>query len=175
MNSIDYLRISLIDRCNFQCVYCMPEGADLDYVLREHWLTYDEIVTLLREIFIPLGFNRFRLTGGEPLLRPDVVDLVQAIAQLPETQDLSMTTNAYKLAPLAQDLYDAGLRRINISLDSLQPETFQAIVNTYPQDRASQIYLARCKTFANTPPGPDWEPVTDLSAPKQLTLLPETS
>ena len=78
MNSIDYLRISLIDRCNFQCVYCMPEGADLDYVLREHWLTYDEIVTLLREIFIPLGFNRFRLTGGEPLLRPDVVDLVGA-------------------------------------------------------------------------------------------------
>ncbi|MBT9316348.1 GTP 3',8-cyclase MoaA [Leptothoe spongobia] len=128
MNPIDYLRISLIDRCNFQCVYCMPEGADLSYVLREFWLSHEEILTLLKGVFIPLGFTKFRLTGGEPLLRPGIVQLVDDIAHLPETTDLALTTNAFKLEKLAQPLYDAGLRRINISLDSLQPETFEAIV-----------------------------------------------
>ncbi len=126
--AIDYLRISLIDRCNFQCTYCMPEGADLTYALKEHWLSPAEILTLLKEVFIPLGFTKFRLTGGEPLLRPDIVELVAAIAALPQTQDLALTTNAYKLGALAQPLYEAGLRRINISLDSLNPETFQAVV-----------------------------------------------
>ncbi|MEO0869646.1 MAG: radical SAM protein, partial [Cyanobacteria bacterium J06642_11] len=116
MNPTDYLRISLIDRCNFQCVYCMPEGADLEYVLREFWLSHEEIVTLLQGVFIPLGFTKFRLTGGEPLLRPGIVSLVQAIAQLPETTDLALTTNGFKLERLAQPLYHAGLRRINISL-----------------------------------------------------------
>ncbi|MGD1853623.1 MAG: GTP 3',8-cyclase MoaA [Leptolyngbyaceae cyanobacterium] len=132
MNPIDYLRISLIDRCNFQCVYCMPEGADLDYVLRELWLSHDEILTLLTGVFIPLGFTKFRLTGGEPLLRPGIVELVRDIAQLPETTDLAMTTNAFKLEKLARPLYDAGLRRINISLDSLESETFQTIVGGVP-------------------------------------------
>lgn len=128
MNPIDYLRISLIDRCNFQCVYCMPEGADLSYVLREFWLSHEEILTLLQGVFIPLGFTKFRLTGGEPLLRPGIVQLVDEIAHLPQTTDLSLTTNAFKLEKLAEPLYDAGLRRINISLDSLQPETFETIV-----------------------------------------------
>ena len=134
MNTIDYLRISLIDRCNFQCVYCMPEGADLKYVLREFWLGHDEILTLLKEVFIPLGFTKFRLTGGEPLLRPGIVQLVDEIAHLPETTDLALTTNAFKLEKLAQPLYDAGLRRINISLDSLQPETFETIVGKSVMD-----------------------------------------
>ena len=115
MNPIDYLRISLIDRCNFQCVYCMPEGADLQYVLQELWLSHGEILTLLKDVFIPLGFTKFRLTGGEPLLRPGIVQLVDEIAHLPETTDLALTTNAFKLEKLAQPLYDAGLRRINIS------------------------------------------------------------
>lgn len=128
MNPIDYLRISLIDRCNFQCTYCMPEGADLTYVLREFWLSHEEILTLLKGVFIPLGFTKFRLTGGEPLLRPGIVPLVEDIAHLPETTDLALTTNAFKLEKLAQPLYNAGLRRINISLDSLEPETFEAIV-----------------------------------------------
>ncbi|MBE9069974.1 GTP 3',8-cyclase MoaA [Leptolyngbya cf. ectocarpi LEGE 11479] len=128
MNPIDYLRISLIDRCNFQCAYCMPEGADLTYVLREFWLSHEEILTLLKGVFIPLGFTKFRLTGGEPLLRPGIVPLVEDIAHLPETTDLALTTNAFKLENLAQPLYDAGLRRLNISLDSLEPETFEAIV-----------------------------------------------
>jgi cyclic pyranopterin phosphate synthase len=125
---IDYLRISLIDRCNFRCQYCMPEGEELEFVRKQELLTQDELLTLLQEVFIPLGFTRFRLTGGEPLIRPGVVEIVRAIASLPQTQDLSMTTNAYRLREIAQDLYDAGLRRINISLDSLEPETFDRIV-----------------------------------------------
>ena len=127
MPAIDYLRISLIDRCNFQCVYCMPEGADLQYALKEHWLSNTELIQLLKGVFIPLGFYKFRLTGGEPLLRPGIVPLVEEIANLPETQDLALTTNAYRLASMAADLKAAGLNRINISLDSLQPETFEKI------------------------------------------------
>ncbi|MBE9019408.1 radical SAM protein, partial [Chroococcidiopsidales cyanobacterium LEGE 13417] len=87
MNKVDYLRISLIDRCNFRCQYCMPEGAELDYILRQQLLTAEELLTLIREVFIPVGFTRFRLTGGEPLLHPQVVEIVRAIATLPQTQD----------------------------------------------------------------------------------------
>lgn len=140
MNRVDYLRISLIDRCNFQCQYCMPAGADLAYVQRQDWLTATELLTLLREVFIPVGFTRFRLTGGEPLLRPDVVEIVRAIAALPQTQDLAMSTNAFLLADLAQDLYDAGLRRINISLDSLNPDTFAMIVGSQGPHRWQQVW-----------------------------------
>ncbi|NJR69075.1 MAG: GTP 3',8-cyclase MoaA [Synechococcales cyanobacterium CRU_2_2] len=128
MNVVDYLRISLVDRCNFQCLYCMPEGAKLDYILQQDLLTNSELLTLLKEVLIPNGFTRFRLTGGEPLLRPSVVELVEHINQLPQTQDLSLSTNAFLLADLAQDLYDAGLKRVNISLDSLDERTFGNIV-----------------------------------------------
>lgn len=140
MNTVDYLRISLIDRCNFRCQYCMPEGAELDYILRQELLTNQELLTLLEEVFIPVGFRKFRLTGGEPLLRPGVVDLVSAIASLPQTQDLAMTTNAYLLSGMAQDLYDAGLRRINISLDSLDPETFDKIIGNRGRSRWQQTW-----------------------------------
>ena len=124
MNQVDYLRISLVDRCNFRCHYCLPEETELTFLAQANILTAEELLTLLREVFIPVGFTRFRLTGGEPLLRPGVVDLVQEIANLPQVEDLSMTTNGFLLAGMAQDLYDAGLRRINISLDSLVPEKF---------------------------------------------------
>ncbi|MEY3297454.1 MAG: hypothetical protein RLZZ597_714, partial [Cyanobacteriota bacterium] len=137
---IDYLRISLIDRCNFQCTYCMPEGIDLQYVQQQNWLTRGELRQLLTEIFMPLGFARFRLTGGEPLLRPDVVDIVGDIASLPGTQDLAITTNAFLLSNLAQDLWDAGLRRINISLDSLDPAVFQQIVGGRGRSRWPEVW-----------------------------------
>ena len=140
MNPVDYLRISLIDRCNFRCQYCMPEGAELDYILRQQLLTHEELLTLLREVFIPVGFTRFRLTGGEPLLRPRVVELVRAIASLPQTQDIGMTTNGFLLAGMAQDLYDAGLRRINISLDSLNPDTFNQIIGNRGRSRWQQVW-----------------------------------
>ena len=140
MNPVDYLRISLIDRCNFRCLYCMPEGSELDYVLQQQLLTHSELLTLLREVFVPVGFTKFRLTGGEPLLRPGVVDLVRAIASLPETRDLSMTTNGFLLAGMAEDLYNAGLRRINISLDSLEPETFDRIIGSRGRSRWVQVW-----------------------------------
>ncbi|MBE9053048.1 GTP 3',8-cyclase MoaA [Nostocales cyanobacterium LEGE 11386] len=140
MNQVDYLRISLVDRCNFRCQYCMPEGAELDYLLKQQLLTDEELLTLIQEVFIPVGFTRFRLTGGEPLLRPRVVDLVRAIASFPQTQDLSMTTNGFLLAPIAQNLYDAGLRRINISLDSLDPDTFDQIIGNRGRTRWQQVW-----------------------------------
>lgn len=140
MNDINYLRISLIDRCNFRCQYCMPAGTDLEYALQQNLLTHDELLTLVREIFVPVGFSRFRLTGGEPLIRPGVVELVRAIAALPETQDLAMTTNAFLLADLAQGLYDAGLRRINISLDSLKPDVFDQIIGNRGRSRWQQVW-----------------------------------
>ncbi|MBD2186444.1 GTP 3',8-cyclase MoaA [Planktothrix sp. FACHB-1355] len=140
MNQVDYLRISLIDRCNFRCQYCMPEGAELNYILQQHLLTDEELLTLIEEVFVPVGFTRFRLTGGEPLLRQNVVELVRAIASFPETQDISMTTNGFLLAGMAQDLYDAGLRRINISLDSLNPDTFDKIVGNRGRSRWQEVW-----------------------------------
>ncbi len=118
----------------------MPEGSDLEYVLQQNLLTQEELTALLREVFIPVGFTRFRLTGGEPLIRPGVVEIVRTIAQFPETQDLSMTTNAFLLESMAQNLYDAGLRRINISLDSLEPETFDRIISNRGRSRWQQVW-----------------------------------
>ncbi|PSB00815.1 GTP 3',8-cyclase MoaA [Merismopedia glauca] len=140
MNQVDYLRISLIDRCNFRCQYCMPEGSELEYILKQDLLTNEELVSLLQEVFIPVGFTRFRLTGGEPLLRPGVTQLVRAIASLPQTQDLSMTTNGFLLANLAEPLYQAGLHRINISLDSLNAATFDDIVGSRGRSLWSQVW-----------------------------------
>ncbi|EDX71827.1 molybdenum cofactor biosynthesis protein A [Coleofasciculus chthonoplastes PCC 7420] len=118
----------------------MPEGSELDYILQQELLTHEELLTLLKEVFIPVGFKKFRLTGGEPLLRPGVVDLVREIAALDQTEDLAMTTNAFLLAGMAQDLYDAGLRRINISLDSLNPDTFDTIIGNRGRSRWQQTW-----------------------------------
>ncbi len=118
----------------------MPEAAELEYLQRPELLTSAELLTLLRDVLIPCGFTRFRLTGGEPLVRSDVVEIVRAIAAFPETQDLSMTTNGFRLAEMAQDLYTAGLRRINISLDSLEPETFDQIIGNRGRSRWQQVW-----------------------------------
>ncbi len=135
MNQIDYLRISLIDRCNFRCQYCLPEDAELAYVRPQDLLTREEILTLVKNVFIPLGFRKFRLTGGEPLLHPEVVEIVRDIASLSATSDLALTTNGYLLDNLAEMLYEAGLRRINISLDSLDPDTFDKIIGNRGRSR----------------------------------------
>ena len=140
MPKIDYLRISLIDKCNFRCQYCMPEEAKLSYVLNQELLTNSEILALVRDVFMPLGFTKFRLTGGEPLLRPGLVDLVKNIAQLPACEDLALTTNGFLLADLAQPLYDAGLKRINISLDSLDPQIFDQIIGNRGKSRWQQTW-----------------------------------
>lgn len=118
----------------------MPEGAELEYLQRQQLLTDVELLTLIREVFIPLGFNCFRLTGGEPLLRQGIVEIVRSIASLPETKDLSLTTNAFLLAGMAQDLYAAGLRRVNISLDSLVEATFDRIVGQTGRSRWQQVW-----------------------------------
>ena len=138
--TIDYLRISLIDRCNFRCQYCMPEGEDITFMPPSDWLSLDELLHLLEAVFIPCGFNRFRLTGGEPLLRRDIVEGVNRIAALPQTQDLALTTNGFRLAELAQPLYEAGLRRLNISLDSLNPEVFTQITGGRSPLRWQQVW-----------------------------------
>ncbi|MEB3217204.1 MAG: GTP 3',8-cyclase MoaA [Nostocales cyanobacterium 94392] len=140
MNKIDYLRISLIDRCNFRCHYCVPEGAELDYILQQELLSYEELLTLLKKVFIPLGFTKFRLTGGEPLLRPGIVDFVREIAALPQCDDLSITTNGFLLEKLAKPLFDAGLRRINISFDSLNPEIFDKMIGNRGKSRWEQTW-----------------------------------
>jgi cyclic pyranopterin phosphate synthase len=118
----------------------MPEGAELDYLLNREILSDREILTLLQEVFIPLGFSKFRLTGGEPLLRPKVVDLVGEIASLAGVKDLAMTTNGFLLAKMAESLYEAGLRRINISLDSLNPDTFDLIIGNRGKSRWQQTW-----------------------------------
>ncbi|WP_218079427.1 GTP 3',8-cyclase MoaA [Anthocerotibacter panamensis] len=127
MNTVNYLRISLIDRCNFRCSYCMPEGEEFTYLQAQETLTDDELLGLVQGVFLPLGINRFRLTGGEPLLRKGLVDLVDRLVHLPGVEDVSLTTNAYRLEDMAEDLYRVGLRRINISLDSLDAEVFRKI------------------------------------------------
>jgi GTP 3',8-cyclase len=138
--TVDYLRISLVDRCNFRCVYCMPEEESVTHTIDPELLTRSELLFLLQQVLIPVGFCRFRLTGGEPLLHPEVVEITRSIASFPQTQDLSLTTNGFKLDRLAGPLYDAGLRRINISLDSLDPDTFDRIVGTRGRSRWQQVW-----------------------------------
>ncbi|MBC7545427.1 MAG: radical SAM protein, partial [Candidatus Sericytochromatia bacterium] len=123
---VTYLRLSLTDRCNLRCQYCMP-AEGLDWIPGAQIMQDDEILTLLREVYLPLGVTKIRLTGGEPMLRRNLVSLVRRIADLPGITDLAMTTNGMFLAQHAQALVSAGLHRVNISLDSLRPDRFAAI------------------------------------------------
>lgn len=115
------LRISVTDRCNLRCVYCMPESVT--FLPRDVVLSYEEIERFV-SIVVPLGIDKLRLTGGEPLVRRDLPDLVQRLAAVPGIQDVGLTTNGILLAPMADALWKAGLRRINVSLDTMNPETF---------------------------------------------------
>jgi cyclic pyranopterin phosphate synthase len=125
----------------------MPEDAELNYILKQDLLTDEELLTLLRDVFIPLGWSKFRLTGGEPLLRPGVINLVREIASWPETADLSMTTNGFLLPEMAQELYTAGLSRLNISLDSLQRENFDKIVGNNGKSRWNRVWEGIQRAF----------------------------
>jgi cyclic pyranopterin phosphate synthase len=120
------MRISVTDRCNFRCTYCMPRevyGRDFAFLPRAELLTFEEITSLAR-LFVALGVRKLRLTGGEPLLRRDLPTLVAMLAQIPDVDDITLTTNGSLLARQAQALADAGLSRISVSLDSLDEETF---------------------------------------------------
>lgn len=120
---IDYLRISLIDRCNLRCVYCMPLDG-LHFSPKEELLTAAEIETVVRAA-LRAGFRKFRFTGGEPTLRPDMVEIVQRVAALGGIRDVALTTNALLMTRLAGPLKEAGLTRVNIHLDSLNPATVE--------------------------------------------------
>jgi len=119
------LRISVTDRCNLRCHYCMPE-EEYAWLPRADLLTFEEISTLV-DVFTTLGVEKVRLTGGEPLLRRDLSTLVRLLAGNPRLQDLALTTNGVLLAEQAQELYDAGLHRITVSLDTLKPERFRML------------------------------------------------
>jgi cyclic pyranopterin phosphate synthase len=123
---IDYLRISLTDHCNLRCVYCMPEGG-LTFLPSEALLTADEIALVARAA-VSVGFRKIRLTGGEPTLRPDLVDIVARLAAVSGLRDLALTTNAVLLPKLAQPLRRAGLRRVNVHLDSLDPDRLARVM-----------------------------------------------
>ncbi|AZF28707.1 Cyclic pyranopterin phosphate synthase (MoaA) [Pseudomonas sp. R2-60-08W] len=124
---VDYLRMSVTDRCDFRCVYCMAE--DMEFLPRQQILSLEELYQLAHS-FVALGTRKIRLTGGEPLVRQGVVDLCKRIAALPGLRELCMTTNGSQLGKLAAPLFDAGLKRLNISLDSLDPKRFRELTRT---------------------------------------------
>jgi cyclic pyranopterin phosphate synthase len=140
------LRISVTDRCNLRCFYCMPAG-DLRFKPRAELLTFEEIERFVRVVAL-LGVDKLRLTGGEPLVRSDLHRLVALLSRVPGIRDLALTTNGILLAEQAQDLKDAGLGRINISLDTLDPDTFRQIARRDGLERVlAGIFAARRAGF----------------------------
>ena len=117
------LRISVTDRCNIRCFYCMPED-DVQFMEKSELLTFEEIERFVR-VAVPLGIDKLRLTGGEPLVRKELHKLVAKLATIPGVKDIGLTTNGILLADQAKQLHEAGLRRINVSLDALTPEKFK--------------------------------------------------
>ncbi|MGA6924962.1 MAG: GTP 3',8-cyclase MoaA [Desulfosarcina sp.] len=132
---LNYLRISITDRCNLRCLYCVPEGRipKLDH---NDILSFEEILRLVH-VGIRLGIRKVRVTGGEPLVRKGAIELLSRLAAIPELQDVSLTTNGVLLAANAQRIYDAGIRRINVSLDSLDRQKFAQITG---YDRFDQVW-----------------------------------
>jgi len=123
--NIDYLRISVTDRCNLRCIYCMPaEGIKL--LPHNEILSYEEILKIIK-IATTIGISKIRITGGEPLLRKDVVSFIEKTVRIEQIKDIGMTTNGVLLKKYAKDLYQAGLKRINVSLDSLEEDKFKKI------------------------------------------------
>lgn len=131
---INYLRISVTDRCNLRCVYCMPAGG-IPLLAHREILTFEEIERIAR-VAAGMGIHKVRLTGGEPLARFGVPDLVRMIAAIPEIDDISMTTNGHMLPRYADELAAAGLKRVNISLDSLRADRFRALTRVGELDHA---------------------------------------
>src|SRR5512146_337136 len=168
---IHYLRISLTDHCNLRCVYCMPE--DMTFHPNAELMQDDELILLAR-MFASLGFDKFRLTGGEPTVRAHVVDIVRQIAAEPGVRSLSMTTNGVLLGKLAEPLKQAGLQRVNISLDTLNPAKFKRLTRWGSLDQvwegiqaAERVGLSPIKLNAVVVRGYNEKDVVDLA---RLTL-----
>jgi GTP 3',8-cyclase len=142
---IEYLRISVTDKCNLRCVYCMPEEG-LPWLRRDELLSFEEIAQIVREM-ADLGLRRVRLTGGEPLVRRDLPRLVRQLRQIPGIEDIALSTNGVLLAEHAEELRDAGVDRINLSLDSLLP----ARIDAFPGAPARRTGSSR-----GSPPPSGW-------------------
>ncbi len=144
--SVTYLRLSITDRCDFRCVYCMSE--DMTFLPRSQVMDADELVAVAAA-FVRQGVTRIRLTGGEPLIHPDLLTLVSRIKALPGLRELTLTTNGARLDTLAEPLKQAGLDRLNISLDSLNPERFRRLTRTGRLEKVlAGIDAARAAGFA---------------------------
>jgi GTP 3',8-cyclase len=123
--SIEYLRISVTDRCNFRCVYCMP-AEGLQWLPKSDILSYEEIADVVSQL-APMGLRRLRITGGEPTIRPNLDELIRMLRAVPEVEDIALSTNGVRLPQIAELYREAGLDRVNISADSLRPERIAAI------------------------------------------------
>ena len=123
--SIEYLRISVTDRCNFRCMYCMPREG-LDWLPKRDILSYEEIAAIVSEL-APLGLRRLRITGGEPTIRPELPVLIRMLRSIPGIEDIALSTNGVRLPAMAAEYRAAGLDRVNMSADSLRPERITAI------------------------------------------------
>ena len=143
---IDYLRLSVTDKCNMRCFYCLPKGFN-DFETPEHWLTFDEIERVIAA-FASMGVSRVRLTGGEPLLRKDISSLARRLADLPQLEDLSLSSNASLLDRHAHDLKLAGVSRLNISLDTLREDRFKKITNSSFKHTMAGLMAAKEAGFA---------------------------
>jgi cyclic pyranopterin phosphate synthase len=130
------LRISVTDRCNIRCFYCMP-NEQIQFLPREELLTYEEIVRFA-SVAVSAGIRKFRITGGEPLVRRDLPVLIRGISEMAGVEDLALTTNGVLLADQAEALRQAGLKRLNVSLDSLRPEVFEQITRRQELERVLQ-------------------------------------
>lgn len=143
---IGYLRISVVDRCNLRCTYCRPNGDDFHAVEREQLLTFEEIERVVR-MATQLGVEKIRLTGGEPLVRKGLVDAIARIAAVPGIRDLALSTNAVLLDKFARPLREAGLHRVNISLDSLNPQIFEQLTGGRLSEVLAGIHAAQDAGF----------------------------
>jgi len=143
--TVDYLRISVTDRCNERCLYCMPQGYK-GWEQKPDHLTAEEIVQVVR-VAAGMGFRKFRLTGGEPLVRRDLLEIVRAMKVVPGVECIGLSTNATKLAPLAQSLHDAGLRTVNVSLDALDADIYRRVTGGHIADVLAGIRAAVAAGF----------------------------
>ncbi len=138
--SIDYIRLSVTDRCDLRCFYCMPKGYK-DFEDPDHWLTFDEIERIIGA-FAKLGINKVRLTGGEPLVRKNLPELTHRLSNVSGVEDMSLSTNAVKLAKFAKPLYDSGVERLNVSLDCIDGDRFQDITGGGKLDKVIEGLIA---------------------------------
>ncbi|MBV8779868.1 MAG: GTP 3',8-cyclase MoaA [Phycisphaerae bacterium] len=179
IGAVRVLRISITDRCNFRCVYCMPEDG-VQWLPKDDLLNFEEIEQIVRAAIEVHGIRRFKITGGEPTVRRGLIELIGRLRRVPGVDDLSMTTNGLLLNDLAEPLRQAGLDRITVSIDSLQPERFRRITRTgdlatvmQGLDRATDVGFHSLKINCVTMRGVNDDELVDfarLSLDRQLTV-----